>query len=192
MMLRFACFAALSVGCVLIFHPARVAAQLPTPNPLVVPPPPPPPPAQLPPIAAPAGGIPSLAIIPTPAVAPPPATTGRMFNCSCFGSPGPTHWMGTLTAPSYFLARQSAVSACLAYNQNKEPQPPVVLSGSSPSSTGGLPGGVGGGGQLGAVTGLIANQAAVASALSAGQQLPSTVTVFAPQQLRSCSRCACD
>jgi hypothetical protein len=169
-------FLVLALGYVLVSHPGPACAQLPTPNPLIVPPPPPPPPAQLAPIAPLEGGIPSLSVVPTPAAAATPTSVSRTFNCSCFGQASPTHWMGTVAAPGYFSAQQAAVSACLAYNQNKEPQPPVVNTGS----------------QLGAVTGLVANQAALASALSAGQQLPSTVTFLTPQQLRACSHCACN
>jgi len=180
----------LATVCGFVSQPAHVCAQLPTPNPLIVPPPAPPPPAQLAPIAVPVG-VPSLAAVPTAAPAATPVSAGRIFNCSCSGSPGPTHWMGTVSAPSYFAARQSAVTTCLAYNVNKEPQPPVVATGSSPTS-GALPGAPGTAGSLGAVTGLIANQAAVASALSAGQQLPSTVILLSPQQLRACAHCACD
>ncbi|MBV8053984.1 MAG: hypothetical protein JO071_01950 [Deltaproteobacteria bacterium] len=170
-------FLVLAFGYLLVSHPGPVFAQLPAPNPLVVPPLPPPPPAQLRPIVPPQqGGIPSLAVVPTPAVIATPISAARIFNCSCFGQASPTHWMGRVSAPGYFSAQQTAVNTCLAYNRDKEPQPPVVLSGS----------------QLGAVTGLVANQTAVASALSAGQQLPSTVTFFTPQQLRACSHCTCN
>jgi hypothetical protein len=182
----------LALGCMLVPHPGPVYAQLPTPNPLIVPAPLPPPPPTLPPVAAPQGGIPSLAVVPTPAAAASPSSVSRTFNCSCFGPASPTHWMGTVTAPSYFNAQQAAVNACLAYNQLKEPQPPIVAAaGASGPSAAAAPAAAGVG-SLSAVTGLIANQAAVASALSGGQQLPSTVTFYAPEQLRACSRCACD
>ncbi len=183
-------FLVLTLGYVFVSHPGSVCAQLPTPNPLIVPPPLPPPPPQLPPIAPPQGSIPSLAVIPTPAAAAPPTSAARIFDCSCFGPASPTHWMGRVTAPSYFNAQQAAISACLAYNQTKQPQPPLVIAGQSQSPIAGAP--AIGGSELNAVTGLIANQAAVASALSAGQQLPPTVTFFALQQLRACSHCACD
>jgi hypothetical protein len=179
----------LALGCMLVSYRGPVRAQLPTPNPLIVPSPLPPPPAQLPAIA-PQRSVPSLAIVPTPAAATTPTSASRIFNCSCFGSPGPTHWMGRVTAPGYFAARQSALSTCLAYNENKQPQPPVVAAGPSSSMIGGAPTG---GGTANALTApALANQEAVASALSAGQQLPSTVTFFAPQQLRACARCSCD
>jgi hypothetical protein len=187
--LRLIWFLVLTFGYVFVSHPGSVYAQLPTPNPLIVPPLPPPPPPQLAPIA-PVQGIPSLAAVPTPAVSAPAPSAARVFNCSCFGSASPTHWMGTVSAPSYFNAQQAAVSACLAYNETKQPQPPLVAAGQAQSPIAGVP--ATGGSQLNAVTGLIANQEAVASALSAGQQLPSTTTVFTAQQLRACSRCACD
>jgi hypothetical protein len=178
----------LTLGCAVIFHPGSANAQLPTPNPLIVPAPLPPPPAQLRPIV-PLPGIPSLSAIPSPLAVATPISASRIFNCSCFGPASPTHWMGHVTAPSYFSAQQAAVSTCLAYNENKEPQPPEVTAGQSSS---GAAAGTGGVSQSNAVSGLVANQAAVASALSAGQQLPATVSVFAPQQLRACSRCACN
>jgi hypothetical protein len=181
------------LGGVLVFHPGLVWAQLPTPNPLVVPPLPPPPPPQLAPITPLEAGLPSLTIIPTPSAVSSPTSAERTFNCSCFGPSSPTHWMGTVTAPSYFNAEQSATSACLAYNELKQPQPPLVATAGTTSaitsSGAAAPASAGG---LNAVTGLVANQAAVASALSAGQQLPSTVQNEVPQQLRACARCACD
>ena len=180
----------LTLGCALLFQTRPVCAQLPTPNPLIVPPPLPPPPAQLRPIA-PVQGIPSLAVVPTPVVVATPTSALRIFNCSCFGPASPTHWTGRVTAPTYFGARQAAVSACLAYNENREPQPPEVAAGASSSAVTGASATGAGGSPSTAASGLIANQAAVASALSAGQQLPSTVTTFAPQQLQACSRCAC-
>jgi hypothetical protein len=188
-------FLVLSFGYVFVSHPGSAYAQLPTPNPLVVPPPLPPPPPTLAPIAPPANAIPSLAVVPTPAAAATPPSVARVFNCSCFGPASPTHWMGTVSAPSYFNARQAAASACLAYNDTKQPQPPLVTAaGQAPIGTVGgvtsVP--VNSVSQLSAVTGLIANQAAVASALSAGQTLPTTVTSFTAQQLQACSRCACD
>jgi hypothetical protein len=190
-------FLVLTFGYVFVSHPGSVCAQLPTPNPLIVPSPLPPPPPTLAPIAPAQAGIPSLAIVPTPAASATTPSVARIFNCSCFGPASPTHWMGTVTAPSYFNAQQAAVSACLAYNDTKEPQPPEVTTGQAQSGTAAAPATgtaapATGGSQLSAVTGLVANQAALASALSAGQQLPSTVTFFATQQLRACSRCACD
>jgi hypothetical protein len=185
-------------GCLLAFligyigfHPADVFAQLPTPNPLILPPPAPAPPAPLRPIA-PLPGIPSLAVVPTPSANVTPVSAGRIFDCSCFGPASPTHWMGRVAAPSYFGAQQAAVSACLAYNQNKEPQPPVVSAGQGQSAIPGQAASSGSATQFSAASGLVANQAALASALRAGQQLPSTTTFFGPQQLQACSRCACD
>jgi hypothetical protein len=100
--------------------------------------------------------------------------------------------MGRVAAPSYFGAQQAAVSACLAYNENKQPPPPLVSTGQAQSAIPGESAGVGGSSQLGAASGLLANQGAIASVSRAGQQLPQTVTFFGPQQLLACSRCACD
>lgn len=156
---------------------AALWAQLPPPNPLTAPRPLPSAPAAL---AAPVlpQGIPSLAVVSPPAT-PTPTPSARVFNCSCFGPATPTHWMGRVTAPSYFGARQAAVGACLSFNQTREPPPAVVPTGPPSLATS-------------AVAGVVANQAAVASALSAGQQLPGSVTFFTPQQLSACSKCTCD
>lgn len=160
-------------------HPGAIWAQLPPPNPLTAPRPLPSAPAQLQP-PVPPQGLPSLAVVAPPA-SPLPTPSARVFNCSCFGPASPTHWMGLVTAPSYFGARQAAVTACLSFNQTRQPQPPVVPA-AAPTSL--VPSGTG--------AGVIANQAALASALNAGQQLPGNVTFFTPQQLRACSRCTCD
>jgi hypothetical protein len=184
-------FLAFILGYTVVFHSDNAFAQLPTPNPLVVPPPPPAAPLQLQPIV-PLPGIPSLAIVPTPTANQTPISAARIFNCSCFGPSSPTHWMGRVAAPSYFGAQQAAVSACLAYNENKQPPPPLVSTGQAQSAIPGESAGVGGGSQLGAASGLLANQGAIASVSRAGQQVPQTVTFFGPQQLQACSRCACD
>lgn len=152
-------------------------AQLPAPDPLTAPRAVPSAPAQLAP-PVPPQGLPSLAVVPPPR-APAPTPSVRAFSCSCVGPASPTHWMGRVTAPGYFGARQAAVSACLSYNENREPQPPVVPSGPASSAAS-------------AVSGIVANQAAVVSSLRAGQQLPGSVTLFTPQQLRACSQCTCD
>jgi len=151
--------------------------QLPPPNPLTAARPLPSAPAQLAP-PVPVQGLPSLAVVPSPA-SPAPTPSFRVFDCSCFGPASPTHWMGRVTAPGYFGARQAAVGACLSYNQNRQPQPPVVPT-QPPSSA------------LAGVSGIVANQAAVVSSRSAGVQLPGSVTLFTPQQLRACSQCTCD
>jgi len=151
--------------------------QLPPPNPLTAPRPLPSPPAQLPAPVQPQG-IPSLAIV-APVVTTAPTPIARVFNCSCFGPSTPTHWMGVVTAPGYFAARQTAVNACLSYNENKEPQPPILPSGPASSTEA-------------AAAGIVSNQAALVSSRAAGQQLPGTVTSFTVQQLLACSRCTCD
>ena len=94
-------------------------AQLPAPNPLVVPPLPPSPPAQLPaPVSTAIAPIP-LSVPSLPAAYSTPGA--RMFNCSCFGPGPPTHWMGQVTAASYLSASQTASGACVSYNQGKPP-----------------------------------------------------------------------
>jgi hypothetical protein len=94
-------------------------AQLPAPNPLVVPPLPPGPPAQLPaPVTTAIAPIP-IAVPSLPAAYSTPGA--RMFNCSCSGPRQPTRWMGTVTASSYLAASNSASGACSSYNQGRPP-----------------------------------------------------------------------
>src|SRR5215469_4102497 len=94
-------------------------AQLPPPNPLVVPPLPPSPPAQLP---APISTAVAPSPIPVPSEPAAYATPGpRTFNCSCSGPGTPTHWMGTVTAAGYASAERSASGACVSYNQFRPP-----------------------------------------------------------------------
>ena len=96
-------------------------AQLPTPNPLVVPQAAPSAPAQLAP-PVPPQGIPSLAVVPSPPVAAAATPSVRIFNCSCFGLATGTHWIGQITTASgYFGARQAATGACLSFQQQQAP-----------------------------------------------------------------------
>ncbi len=87
-------------------------AQLPQPNPLVVPPLPPGPPPQLPaPITT--AVAPSPLAVPTlPAAFSTPGP--RTFNCTCSGPGTPTRWMGTVSASTNLTAEQSAVGACVS------------------------------------------------------------------------------
>jgi len=94
-------------------------AQLPPPNPFLAPAITP---SGVPSLSQPAAtiGIPTLAVIPTPAASA--ATPGpRVFNCSCFGPGSGTHFVGRVSATGYFAARQGATSACLALNEIKQP-----------------------------------------------------------------------
>lgn len=145
-------------------------------NPLIAPVPPPAAPAQLPapvttaiaPILEPVPALPTAS--PTPSV--------RAFNCSCFGRGTGTHWMGAVTAPGYFAARQSAVGACLSYNERRERQSPFL--GTSAAS--------------GAITSVpvLPGAALPASAAELGQQLPGTLNFSTAEQLQMCSNCVCN
>jgi hypothetical protein len=178
-------------------------AQLPAPNPLVVPSLPPSPPAQLP---APV----STAIVPIPLSVPslPAASStpgARMFNCSCFGPGAPTHWMGQVTASGYLSASQSASGACAAYQGKSPPY--------------GTAGGIGAGNSFGPLPGAAQNAGAansfgspgVAQSLGAPNSLgglpgaaqgvgqansfgsPTTGLSFSSaQEQRLCSECVCD
>jgi hypothetical protein len=153
---------------------AAVWAQLPPGNPYLAPTTPPSGPPQLSqPVAT--TGVPPLATIASPPAAS-PAATPRVFNCSCFGGGGGTHWMGTVTSSSYFNARSSASTACLSYNLGKSPlspfNEPEAYAGAALAPT--LP------------TGSFAADAA-ASPGPLGTLNFST----AAQQAR-CSQCACD
>jgi hypothetical protein len=159
-----------------------VWAQLPPPNPLVVPPAAPSPPTQLSP-PVPPQGLPSLAVVPSPAAATSPSPSARVFNCSCFGQGSPTHWMGRVTAPSYFGARQTAVSACLTYNTNKAPEPPLLPLGPSRSSALSA--------QFASAAPVPAGSQTPGAATVEGQTLPGTLNFSTPQQLQMCSQCTC-
>ncbi len=143
-------------------------------NPLIAPVPPPAAPAQLPapvttaiaPILVPVPALPTAS--PTPSV--------RAFNCSCFGPGTGTHWMGAVTAPGYFVARQSAVGACVTYNERRQPQSPLLsTNASTQTSVPVLPGA--------AVPG-IGSQLA--------QTLPGALNTSTAEQLQMCSNCVCN
>lgn len=154
-----------------------VWAQLPTPNPLVGPRPLPSAPAQLP---APVSTLvaPPLAPVPAPPT-PAPPVTARVFNCSCFGPGSSTHWMGRVQAPNYFGARQSALGACLSFNERREPQPALIrqrtnnLVGSSALP---LPPGF----------------TSPDAARTASQTLPGGLNFSTAAQLQACQTCTCD
>jgi hypothetical protein len=105
------------------FDRVSLWAQLPPPNPLTAPRAVPSAPSQLPP-PVPAEGLPSLAVVASPA-SPSPTPSVRAFNCSCFGPSTGTNWMGQVSASGFFAARQSATGACLSYMQ-RSPSPPGI------------------------------------------------------------------
>ena len=143
-------------------------------NPLLAPVPPPAAPAQLP---APVTTAIAPVLVPVPA--PPPASptpSVRAFNCSCFGRATGIHWMGQVTAPGYFNARQSAVGACLSYNLRREPQSPFqTLRGSGSTKVPILPG---------------ADVPGTSTRL--GQALPGALNFSSAERLQRCSNCVCD
>jgi hypothetical protein len=162
----------LIVGVAVISSEAPVMAQLPPPNPLVAPLAPSGGPAQL---AAPvqAQGVPSLVAVPTiPAASPTPGA--RAFNCSCSGPGEGTRWMGQVSAPGYFAARQSAAGACLGYNQLKEPAPASVAAADGATSV---------------VPPSFANPDAAAAV---GATLPGGLSVSSAAQRQACAQCVCD
>ncbi|MBI3760036.1 MAG: hypothetical protein HY269_09855 [Deltaproteobacteria bacterium] len=149
-------------------------AQTASSNPLLAPVPPPAGPAQLPaPVTT--AIAPVLIAVPTLAIATPTPAV-RAFNCSCSGRGFPTNWMGQVTAPSYFAARQSAVGACVAYNTNRETAPAAETERSSVAST--VP---------------ILPQANVpGAAAQLGATLPGTLNFSTSAQLQRCANCVCD
>jgi hypothetical protein len=173
-------------------------AQLPAPNPLVVPPLPPGPPAQLPaPISTAIAPIP----LPVPSLPAAYSTPGaRTFNCSC-NSPGqPVHWMGTVTAASYLSASQSASGACASFNQGKAPSYGTAGGIGAANFFGGLPGAAQNADaarSFGAPG--VASSSGSSSSLTSlpgvaqGTGGPSTGLSFSSaQQQRLCSKCVCD
>jgi hypothetical protein len=143
-------------------------------NPLLAPLPPPAAPAQLPaPVTT--AIAPVLAPVPTPPQAS-PTPSARAFNCSCFGRATGTHWMGQVTAPGYFNARQAAVGACLAYNERREPQSPLQNTRASGATT--VP--------------ILPGSDVPGTATRLGQTLPGALNFSTAQQLQMCSNCLCD
>jgi hypothetical protein len=155
-----------------------VWAQLPTPNPYVRPRALPSAPAQLP---APVSTLvaPPLAPVPKPPT-PAPPVTARVFNCSCFGPGSGTHFMGRVQAPSYFGARQAALSACLSFNERREPQPALIRqqSNSQAGSSSALP--------------LPQGFTSPDAAATASQTLPGRLNFSTAAQLQACQTCTCD
>jgi hypothetical protein len=143
-------------------------------NPLIAPVPPPAAPSQLPaPVAT--AIAPILAPVPTLALATPTPSV-RSFNCSCSGRGTHTNWMGTVSAPGFFAARQSAVGACLAYNRDREPPPPSQTARSAvTTSVPTLPG---------------ANVPGAAAQLTSA--LPGTLNSSTAADLQNCANCVCD
>lgn len=166
-------FVGFIVGLAIALHESAVMAQLPAPNPLVAPLSTPSGPALLPAPGA-ALAAPSLAAVPTlPAASPTPGP--RAFNCSCFGPGEGTGWMGQVSAPGYFAARQTATGACLTYNERREPAPANVApaEGEVPVMPPGFAG---------------PNAAASVNATP----LPGGLTISSAAQEQACAQCVCD
>lgn len=167
-----------SVAVALIQSRREARAQLPPPNPLVAPLPAPSGPAQLPaPVQT--NVAPVLIAVPSPPAAS-PTPVSRVFNCSCFGPASGTHWVGQVSSTGYFAARQTATGACLAYNEQKEPAPPVIgvngsasLAQQSPSVS--LPSGF-----------EPVNRAGTIPAI------PNSVDLSVANQTQLCSNCVCN
>jgi hypothetical protein len=169
--------------------PEHLWAQLPPRNPNLAPAVTPSAPPQL---AQPAAtiGIPTLAPIPTPAVATTPSAVARTFNCSCFGPGTGTHWMGLVSASGYFAARQGATSACLGYNQRTQ----VVSPFTPPTGVGGaaLAQGESATAQAGGRSASLLPGATLPADAAAAPVLPGVLNFSTTAQLQKCSQCACD
>jgi len=89
--------------------------------------------------------------------------------------------MGQVQAPSYFGARQSALGACLSFNERREPQPALIQQRSSS-------------GQVGSSSGLPLPPGFTSpnAAKAAGQSLPGGLSVSTAGQLQACQTCTCD
>ncbi len=162
----------------------RLWAQLPPGNPNLAPGAAP---SAVPSLSQPAAtiGIPTLAVIPTPAAIA-TAVALRAFNCSCFGPGSGTHWMGQVSAMGYFAARQGATRACLSFNQQKQPASAYNYA-SSFAGAALTPSLAGANQPAGAAAG--ANQPAGAAAV---QALPGTLNFSTAAQLQMCSQCTCN
>ena len=101
-------------------------------------------PAPLTPPAAPGQPASFATIGALPALAPAPGTfraalatpqvTPRVFRCTC-SAPGTwTKWAGSVTAPSYILARESASGQCANYNINSNAPSPYIPQAANPLS----------------------------------------------------------
>jgi hypothetical protein len=195
---------ALLPSLLMAFGPGIVRAQLPAPNPLVVPPLPPSPPAQLP---APV----TTAVAPVPLALPalPVAYTvpgARLYNCSCSGPGTATHWMGTVTAASYSSAANGASGACSSYGAGKAPSYGSAGGIGAGNSFGSLPGALqpAGAANFFGSPGVAASSGSptsLGSLSGASQGIGSANSFGAPQtglsvsnaqQSRLCSRCVCD
>lgn len=150
-------------------------AQVSTPNPFLAPASTP---SGVPSLSQPAAtiGIPTLAVIPTPV---PTATTSgpRVFNCSCYGPGSGTNFVGRVSATSYFTARQGATSACLAYNETREPGSSYDFASSFAGAALATPALAGGG---------------LPPDAAAFTPLPGTLNFSSSAQLQRCSRCTCN
>jgi hypothetical protein len=161
----------------LTFHESRLMAQLPTPNPLVAPLPPP---SGPPTLTAPGSALaaPSLAAVPT-LLGPSPTPAARAFNCSCYGPAEGTSWMGQVSAAGYFAAKQTATTACLTYNQQKEP----ALAAVAPAD-----------GVVPLVPQGFASPdvVAVPSSVATTATLPGAASITTTAQQTACERCVCN
>jgi hypothetical protein len=103
-----------------------------------------------------------------------PSPSARAFNCSCYGRGSRTNWIGQVSAAGYFAARQSAVGACVTYNERREPVSPLQSMGSS------------------ATVPVLPGSAVPGSATQLGSTKPGTLDFSSAQQLQMCSTCFCD
>ncbi|MFZ0658474.1 MAG: hypothetical protein WBE78_14085 [Candidatus Binataceae bacterium] len=179
-------------------------AQLPAPNPLVVPPLPPSPPAQLP---APVTTAVAPSVLAIPALPSPYSTPGaRTFNCTCSGPASATHWMGQVTSANSSSAEQSASGACVSYGEGKPP--PFGTAGGIGAANGfgslpgaeqnagaakffGSPGVASSTGSSSSISSLPATAQSLGAANSFGSPQAALSFTSAEQQ-RLCSRCVCD
>ena len=144
-------------------------------------------PAPLTPPAAPGQPASFATIGALPALAPAPGTfraalatpqpTPRVFRCTCSAPGDWTQWAGSVTAPSYVLARQSASGQCANFKINENAPSPYIPQ----------------------VAGPLTQRPTLynGTAFTARSQIATTVggspvTAERGQVAASCSRCACN
>jgi hypothetical protein len=127
------------------------------------------------------GALPALAPAPGTLRAPVPraVATPRVFRCTCSAPGYWTNWAGTVSAPSYTLARREAAGQCVNFNLNSNARSPYFSPPSGSLSQRQL-----------LSNGTAFNSAHAQIANGAGQTQP--LNISKGQIAGECSQCACN